>query len=208
MSELEQFMHRTMHFPKLVTCALIHYQFETIHPFLDGNGRLGRLLITLYLTWQGVLEKPILYISYYLKKHRQEYYDRLMLTRDTGNYEQWVSFFMHAVIEATEAALNDTKRIIDLYAEHEALLWKQKGISPLATQLLRKLLYHPLITIADVAQFLDISYPTAAHLVQQFVHLGILQEATGQKRSRKFVYHEYMKILSEGAEPKLESYPD
>ena len=103
-------MHQSSALPELINCALIHYQFETIHPFLDGNGRLGRLLITIYLYWKGILKKPLLYLSYYLKKNRQEYYDRLTLVRTKGAYEQWVEFFLNGVIETCQDAIEQDLR--------------------------------------------------------------------------------------------------
>jgi Fic family protein len=201
MSDLEKYMHSDTHYSELINCALMHYQFETIHPFLDGNGRLGRLLITLYLYWKGVIEKPILYSSYYFKLHRQEYYDRLMMVRNNGNYEQWVDFFLKAVSEASNSAINDTKKILALQSKHQALLWERKISSSVAVLLLQQLFYTPVITIKDVEKRFSITYPTAAHLINQFVAAGILQEVTGQKRAKRFVYREYMDILSEGTVP-------
>lgn len=201
MSDLEKYLHHTSTYPELVNCALMHYQFETIHPFLDGNGRVGRLLITLYLYWKGVIEKPLLYSSYYFKKHRQEYYDRLTMVRNSGNFEQWVNFFLDAVIEASESAIDNTKKILALQKRDQALLWDKKLSSPLATVLLNQLFYKPVITIPDVQQQFNISYPTAAQLIHQFEEIGILREITGKKRAKRFIYSQYMEILSEGTSP-------
>lgn len=201
MSDLEKYMHEESPYSELINCALIHYQFETIHPFLDGNGRVGRLLITLYLYWKGVIEKPLLYSSYYLKKHRQEYYDRLMMVREKGDYEQWVNFFLKAMIEASESAAVNTKKILALQNKDQALLWKEKLSSPLAIVLLDRLFYTPVIAISDVEKQFNISYPTASNLVNQFVAIGILKETTGKKRAKRFIYSEYMRILSEGTKP-------
>src|SRR3990167_1375040 len=112
MSSFEKYLHKSAPYPQLINCALLHYQFETIHPFLDGNGRVGRLFIMLYLYWKNIIEKPILYPSYYLKKHRQEYYDRLMMVRNNGDFEQWINFFLQAIIEACESAIHETKTIL------------------------------------------------------------------------------------------------
>ena len=201
MSELEKYLHNPAPYSELINCALIHYQFETIHPFLDGNGRVGRLLIVLYLYWKGLVEKPLLYASYYFKKHRQEYDDRLTMVRETGNYEQWVDFFLKAMIEASESAIDNTKKILELRAKDEKLLLEKRISTPLAVALLHKLFYTPVITIADAEKEYAISYPTASNLVNQFVDLGILKEMTGKKRAKRFVYAEYMNILSEGTRP-------
>lgn len=201
MSDLEKYMHEASVYPELINCALVHYQFETIHPFLDGNGRVGRLLITLYLCWKGVTEKPLLYVSYYLKKHRQEYFDRLMMVRNSGNYEQWVEFFLKAVIAASESAIDNTKKILALQAHDQALLLEKKISSPLAVALLSKLFYTPVISVADVEKLFDISYPTASHLINQFESVGILKEISGKKRAKRFLYVRYIEILAEGTVP-------
>ncbi len=200
MSDFESYLHKNSTYPELINCGLLHYQFETIHPFLDGNGRVGRLLITLYLYWKGVIEKPILYISYYFKKHRQAYYDYLSLVRDTGDYEKWIQFFLEGITQASDSAIESTKEILSLQNNDQELLWEKNISSPLAVKLLNKLFYTPIISINDVAKQFEVSYPTAAQIVNQFVSIGILKEITGQKRSKRFVYSKYMKILSEGTD--------
>ncbi len=201
MSRLEKYMHSASKYPELINCALLHYQFETIHPFLDGNGRVGRLLITLYLYWKKIIAKPLVYPSYYFKKNRQEYYDRLTMVRNTGNYEQWVEFFLKAIVEASESAVGDMRRILALQSKDEELLWKKKISSPFAHVFLKRLFYMPVVTISAVQEQFDVSYPTAAALIKQLVKIGILHEVTGKKRARRFVYAEYLAILSEGASP-------
>src|SRR5208337_398533 len=196
--ELEKYMHKREKLPVLVDCALIHYQFETIHPFLDGNGRLGRLLITYYLYWKGVLTKPLLYLSYFFKKRRQEYYDRLSLVRENGDYEQWVSFFLTGVIEISDSAIDTSKRILELQSNHRNLLWKKKISSPLAVGILEKLFYVPYVSVNDVAREFSISFQTASTLVAQFEKAGILKEITGRKRDKRYIYSDYINILSEG----------
>ncbi len=196
--ELEKYMHKKEKLPVLVDCALIHYQFETIHPFLDGNGRLGRLLITYYLYWKGVLTKPLLYLSYFFKKRRQEYYDRLSLVRENGDYEQWVSFFLTGVIEISDSAIDTSKRILELQSNHRNLLWKKKISSPLAVGILEKLFYVPYVSVHDVAREFSISFQAASTLVAQFETAGILKEITGRKRDKRYIYADYMNILSEG----------
>jgi Fic family protein len=201
MSDLEKYWHKPAPYSELINCALIHYQFETIHPFLDGNGRLGRLLITLYLFWKDVIEKPLLYSSYYFKQHRQEYYDRLTMVRNSGDYEQWIDFFLKGIIEASESAISNTKKILALQTHDQTLLWEKKLSSPLATVFLNSLFYNPVVTISDVQEQFSISYPTASHLINQFVQIDILHEVTGKKRAKRFVYKKYLDILSEGAAP-------
>lgn len=201
MSDLERYLHNDDGMTELIKCALIHYQFETIHPFLDGNGRVGRLLITLYLFWKGIVEKPLLYLSYFFKKNRQEYYDRLMMVRNTGNYEQWVEFFLDGVIQTSESSIDNTKKILQLHTQHQELLWQKKLSSPFAVMLLNKLFYTPIFSISDIQTMFNVSYPTAAHLINEFVSLGIVREVTGKKRAKRFVYFKYMDVLSEGTSP-------
>ncbi len=201
LADLEKYMHEGSIYAKLIDCALIHYQFETIHPFLDGNGRVGRLLITLYLLWKGTVKKPFLYLSYFFKKNRQEYYDRLTMTRQSGNYEQWVLFFIRGVIETAQSAIEDTKSILALQQEHQNLIIERGIASPYAYKLLYHLFSAPIVSIKDTQVSLKITYPTASHLITQFVNNDIIREMTGKKRSRRFAYTRYLSILSEGTQP-------
>lgn len=198
LADLEKYMYTDSNLPELINCALIHYQFETIHPFLDGNGRIGRLMIILYLYWKNIIEKPLLYISYFFKKNKQEYFDRLTLVRNKGDYEQWISFFLDAVIETSQSAIDNTRKILDLQKKHQDLLWEKKVSSPMATAALNQLFYTPIVSINALQKKLEISYPTASHLIQQFVELEILKEVTGQKRAKRYIYKKYMDILSQG----------
>lgn len=198
MGELELFLHRDSKLPLLITCALIHYQFETIHPFLDGNGRLGRLLIIFYLYWKGALQQPLLYLSYYLKIHRQEYYDRLNLVREKGDYEQWIIFFLKGIIWTSESSLETMKNILQLQEDHKKRLLTRKLSTPHAMALLEYLFESPLLTINDVADRLKISYQGAKTLVDHFVKAEILQEITGKRRDKRYSYREYVAYLSEG----------
>lgn len=198
MGDLELYMHGPERLPVLLDCALVHYQFETIHPFLDGNGRLGRLLITFYLYWKKVLQEPLLYLSYYFKRHRQEYYDRLNMVRQNGDYEQWLTFFLKGVVDTADSALDTAKRILELQANHRNLLLRKRLSSPLVVGILEKLFHTPYISVKDVAQAFDISYQTSSTLVSQLENNGILREATGRKRDKRYIYHEYMNILTEG----------
>lgn len=132
MGQLELYLHEKNSIPILINCALIHYQFETIHPFLGGNGRLGRLLITFYLCWKGAMAKPLLYLSYYFKLHRQEYYDRLDAVRANGTYEQWISFFLKGIIWTSRSDLETTKEVLAIAETHKRILFTKKLSSPLA----------------------------------------------------------------------------
>ena len=198
MSDLEKFFHQGSNLPLLINCALIHYQFETIHPFLDGNGRLGRLLITFYLYWKEALHYPLLYLSYYLKIHRQEYYDRLNLVRERGDYEQWIIFFLKGIIWTSESALDTIKKLLQLQENHKHILITKKLSTPYAIALLDYLFEKPHLTIKDVSKHFDLSYQGAKAIIDQFVSLGIIKEITGKRRDKRFSYWEYLDLLSEG----------
>jgi Fic family protein len=198
MGTLERYFHDKERLPILVDCALIHYQFETIHPFLDGNGRMGRLLVTFYLCWKGILHKPLLYLSYYFKRNRQEYYDRLNMVRETGNYEQWVDYFLKGVVDIAGAAMDAARQILELQSRHRRLLWEKKISSPLAVGILEQLFYTPTVSIGKISERFNISYPAASTLVSQLEKAKILRETTGRKRDKRYVYSDYLDILAEG----------
>ncbi|GAJ02590.1 unnamed protein product, partial [marine sediment metagenome] len=198
--DLEHYIHGDARLPVLIDSAMIHYQFETIHPFLDGNGRLGRLLITFYLYWKNALHRPLLYLSYFFKRNRQEYYDRLQMVRETGNYEQWVAFFLKGVVETADSAMETAKKILELQSNHRSLLWKKKISSPIAVGMLESLFHKPYVSVNDVAKEFNISFQSASTLVSQFEKTGILEEITGRKRDKRYMYAEYVNILSEGTQ--------
>lgn len=198
MGALEHYFHDKAKLPVLIDCALIHYQFETIHPFLDGNGRMGRLLITFFLYWKEVMHKPLLYLSYYFKKNRQEYYDRLNMVRDTGDYEQWIDFFLKGVVDIAGSAMDTARQILDLQSRHRRTLWEKKISSPIAVGILEQLFYTPLVSIGQIAGQFDVSYQAASTIVSQLEKAEILRETTGRKRDKRFVYRDYLNILAEG----------
>lgn len=200
MSDLERYMHSQSSLPELIDCALIHYQFETIHPFLDGNGRVGRLLITFYLFWKGVVERPLLYLSYFFKKNRQEYYDRLRMVSQNGDYEQWVDFFLEGVIQTSESAISTTKQILMLQETDKQKLYSQTS-SIITIQFLDRLFYTPIVSAQTAGEFLSLSHPAANNLIAKFVKFGILKEITGKKRDKRYAYSQYLEILSEGTAP-------
>ena len=199
MNELEKYFNRNDETDPLIKAALIHYQFETIHPFLDGNGRIGRLLILLYLMDQGLLKKPVFYPSLYLKKNQVEYYDRMSEVRRKGNYEQWVNFFLEGVLKSAEDARISIEKILVL-RERDLALLSMAGKKKQSEKLFRHILEYPIITVKKASEALHVSYNTASSLIREFCRLGILEETTSQVRNRVFVYTDYLNILKEGTE--------
>ena len=195
MPALEKYMNEDKRYDALVRVALIHYQFETIHPFLDGNGRIGRLLILLYLMEQQLLRKPVIYVSYFLKKNQVEYYDRIAEVRRSGNYEQWVHFFLEAVRAAAVDAMDSIQKLSKLHDRNLAILPPSKRKIDHVHRLFDYLEQHPIIDIKKTAQALDVSYNTAASAVQKLVDLDILHETTNAARNRIFAYQEYLDVL-------------
>lgn len=202
MGDLELFLHRRDDgLPVLVRAGLAHVQFETIHPFLDGNGRLGRLLITFLLWEAGVLQQPVLYLSLYLKTHRAIYYDLLTRVRTEGAWETWLEFFLDGVTETCGQANESARRIIALLDEDRGRI---EGSGTGAATLLRVHQYaatRPILTIRRTAEALGIAFPTASSAIGQLRNLGVLSEVTRRKRGRVFRYDGYLRILEEGTEP-------
>lgn len=196
MEELEKFFYSNS-IPPLVKIALIHAQFETIHPFLDGNGRIGRLLITFYLFWKKILSKPLLYLSYYLKKNRAEYYDLLMKVRMDGDWESWIKFFLKGVSETSEGAANTVREIIKLKEDLRTKLY-EKAASVSAIKLLDILFDKPMISIKEVSERLNISKVAANSLIKLFVGLDILREVTGKERYKRYIFSNFVEIIAEG----------
>jgi len=195
MSDLEKYINENVDYDPLIRAALIHYQFETIHPFLDGNGRIGRLLILLYLMEQGLLGKPVIYISYFLKKNQVEYYDRISEVRRSGNFEQWIRFFLEAVSKAASDSLESISKLSDLHDKNLEKLPKTTRSKDNLRAVFDYIEQYPIIDIKRTAKELDISYNTAATAVKKLVELGILQETTNAARNRVFAYEEYLEIL-------------
>ncbi len=195
MSDLEKYINENVEYDSLIRVALIHYQFETIHPFLDGNGRIGRLLILLYLMEQGLLAKPVIYISYFLKKNQVEYYDRISEVRRSGNYEQWVRFFLEAVSKAASDSLETIQKLSSLHDINIEKLPKTTRAKDNLRAVFDYIEQYPIIEIKRTAQELDISYNTVATAVKKLMELGILQETTNAARNRVFAYGDYLEIL-------------
>ena len=198
MNELEQFMNTPDRIPPLIKIALIHAQFETIHPFLDGNGRIGRLLITFYLVWTGILAKPLLYLSIYLKNNRTEYYDILMKVRKDGAWEDWIKFFLNGISETSQEAVNTARDIIKLKDDTISKLYENSISSIHAVKLVDLLFDRPLISNTYIAHKLNISSVTANSLVNRFEKLGILDEVTGKKRYKVYFFTTYVEIINRG----------
>lgn len=194
---LEKFINQEDHLPLLIKCALIHYQFETIHPFLDGNGRIGRLLIDLFIHWKELLDKPLIYTSLFFKQNRQEYFDRLMMVRKSGNFEQWIEFFLNGMHWSAKHAIEKIKQILLLQENLRQKIIKEKKASVRSIQLLDILFISPLTTINDIAEKLGISFQAASEQAKLFLTLGILEELTGKKRSRRFAFAPYLRIVEE-----------
>lgn len=185
--------------PPLVRVALAHAQFETIHPFRDGNGRLGRLLITLLLCRDGILTKPVLYLSWFFKRHRTEYYERLQAVRDDGRWEEWVAFFLQAVAEVSASAVRTTRSILALRERHRALISDRLGaVAGNGHRVLESLFTAPFITVAGVRSVIGTTFQPANTLVARLVEVGILEERSGRRRNRVFAYGAYLRIFAEG----------
>lgn len=194
MSDLEKFIHYD-DMNTLIKTALVHYQFETIHPFLDGNGRIGRMLITLMLINEKVLNSPILYMSLFLKSNRIEYYDRLSEVRIKGNYEQWVKFFLTGLIQTCEDSIDTITRITHLIDKDTKLIVNERYSVKMVYHFIKE---HPIFEIGKTAIALDLSYNTVATAVQMLLNLGIITEQTPKTRNRIFEYTDYLHILKSG----------
>ena len=198
MSDLEKYIHADDETDVLIRAALIHYQFETIHPFLDGNGRVGRLLITLFLMEKKILTTPASYISYFLKKNRIEYYDRMTEVRAKGNYEQWVKFFLQAIIESAEDATAAIDELTSLHNANVTVISKLGRASKNALLVFNYLESNPIIEIGKTSEVLNISFNTVSSAVKRLVDVGILVQTSDSSRNRTFAYEAYLDILRKG----------
>ena len=198
MFELEKFINDNDDMDPLVKAALMHYQFETIHPFLDGNGRVGRLMITLYFLENKVLKAPVLYISYFLKKNRIEYYDRMSEVRRTGDYEQWVRFFLEAIIESSEDAIDTIGKLVSLHEANIDRLMNSGRSSADNLKLFGYLERNPIIEIGKTAEELGLSFATASNTVKRLEAMEILVRSNESKRNRVYSYEPYLEILRSG----------
>ena len=196
MSDLEKFINVNGNMDVLIKTALVHYQFESIHPFLDGNGRIGRMLIVLMLLASGLIKYPVFYISYFLKLNRIEYYDRLSEVRRNGNYEQWINFFLNGIIQTCDDGISTIDKIVELRKRNFSLIQAQKAKS--VKTVFAYIESNPIIDIGKTAESLSISFVTASKAINVLIELSILKENSNKARNRIFEYTEYLNILKTG----------
>jgi Fic family protein len=202
MGALEKFWHdQPTRMPTLIKAALTHVQFETIHPFLDGNGRLGRLLITLLLCTEGALSEPILYLSLYFKSHRQVYYEHLQRVRTNGDWEGWLQFFLEGVIFTAEQAVKAARSVLQLFAEDREKIEELGRAASSAIRVHEVMQRKPILSIAFAAGQTGLTHPTVTKALQNLEKLGVIRELTGRQRDRLFVYSDYVQLLNEGTQP-------
>ena len=202
MAGLEQFLHSdNLTMNPLVQAGMAHVQFETIHPFLDGNGRVGRLLITFLLCHSGLLSEPLLYLSLYFKQNRLDYYDFLDGVRRTGDWEAWLNFFLEGVVETSASAVATAHRLLEVFNEDDSVIRQQGRARASAMQVHTALKERPLITVTEVRERTGLSAPGVMAGIRILEGLGIVRELTGQPRNRVYAYQQYIEILSEGTEP-------
>lgn len=198
LSDLEQFLHDGDDLPLLVKIGLAHAQLETIHPFLDGNGRVGRLLITFLLCSNEALTQPVLYLSHYFKQHRAEYYERLQAVRDEGDWEGWMAFFLDGVAQVSTEATETARRILELREHHRTAITDNLGrAAGNGLRLLERLYDHPIVSVADVQDITGTAFASANNLVSRMESLGIVAEMTGQARNRRFRYDPYVQLFDD-----------
>ncbi len=198
MNELDKYINSHDDIDPLIQAALIHYQFETIHPFLDGNGRVGRLLITLFLIEKKIISSPALYISYYLKANRIEYYDRMSAVRNKGTYEQWIIFFLKAILESADDAINTIDELDLLHNKNVKSINKLGRSSSNVLRVFKYLETNPIIDIKNTSQKLNLAFNTTTKAIKHLIELGILIKTNEVKRNRVFIYSDYLEILKKG----------
>jgi len=196
LDQLEKFLHRDKNLPPLVELALVHYQFEAIHPFLDGNGRIERLLITLFLCQSGILARPLLYLSAFFERHRQKYYQYLLEVSQNGAWRQWIDFFLQAVVEQSGDAVGRARRLLDVHRSYSQTNLERR-LPPTAGQLVELIFMRPVLNVKVVQEFLKVTYPGAQKAINALVEQGMLAEITGGKRNRAYAAREVLKILEE-----------
>lgn len=194
LGKLEKYLHSPSSLPPLVRLALFHYQFEAIHPFLDGNGRIGRLLLTLLLCAEGLLPQPLLYLSAFFERHRREYYRLLLVVSQSGQWSDWINFFLRGVAEQSRDAIRRSNRLMDLWQAYRQRLQSARS-SALLLQLVDELFSYPVITIAQAAEHLNVTQRSAALNIEKLIDEGILNEATGRQRNRIFVAPKIIQII-------------
>ncbi len=197
LSDLEKFIHDPTPMAALIKVGLVHSQFETIHPFLDGNGRVGRLLITFMLCEREVLKRPLLYLSHYFKQNQREYYQRLAAVHEEGDWEGWLLFFLQGVAQVSNEATETARMIVNLREQHRKLVGDRMKASQRALKLLENLFFNPIVPVAMVEKYTGLSFANANELVKRFVEMGLLREITGKPRNRMFAYQPYLELFAE-----------
>jgi Fic family protein len=205
LGDLEKYLHADDALPPLVRIGLAHVQFETIHPYLDGNGRIGRLLIALLLEHWGLLKAPLLYLSLFFKRHREEYYRRLNAVRTEGDWEVWTDFFLDGVATIADEAVASARELFAVVSADRTRVLAQGTTSVSSTRLFERLPNHPIVTVAAVMKLIDASKPTATRAIETLIAAGILVETTGRKRDRSFAYQAYIDRLRIGTELERET---
>jgi len=201
LSDLERFLHEETGLPLLVQIGLAHAQFETIHPFLDGNGRIGRLLITFLLTEKRLLSKPVLYLSHYFKRRRTEYYERLQAVRDAGEWEGWIAFFLDGVTEVSREATETAAAILRMREDYRARITEHLGRAAAnGSRVMERLFDQPIVSVATVRDWLGITPAGANQIVGRLAEIGLLREITGYARNRRFRFDPYLKLFEEPEE--------
>ena len=200
LGDFERYLHASDALPPLVRAGLLHVQFETIHPYLDGNGRMGRLLVTLLLEQARLLTNPLLYLSLFFKRHREEYYRRLTAVRTRGDWEGWLDFFLDGVATIADEAATAARELFALVAADRAHVLAQEGMSVVALRLFERLPRHPIVTVTSAMTLVPSTRPTAGRAIDLLVRAGVLQEISGRKRDRTFAYRSYLDRLRAGTE--------
>ncbi len=201
LGQLEKFLHAEMKLPPLVEAALVHYQFEAIHPFLDGNGRIGRLLVTLLLCQRNVLSKPLLYLSAFFDQHREKYYDLLLKVSSSGAWQEWIKFFLRAVTEQSADAVFRSRRLQELLRSYSQLA-RESRLPPTAIQLVELVLMKPVISARTAQEYLKITSPGARKAIKALEEVGILTEITGRKRDKAYAANDVLKALDGESSPE------
>ncbi len=197
LSDLEKYIHSHPEEPALVQCALIHYQFEVIHPFLDGNGRIGRLLIIFFLCERGYLPQPLLYLSSFFEKHRDEYYSLLLAVSQKADWQSWLEFFLRGIVVQAQDAISKAKKILELYGEYKRILSSSKKIPEASARLIEEISSNPVISISRLSQKWKVPYNSLKTGVERLVKLGILREETRRKRNKLYIAPGLMTLLTE-----------
>ena len=201
LGKLEVFLHNPGDCPALIWIGMAHAQFETSHPFLDGNGRVGRLLITFLLCEQKILLQPVLYLSSFFKRHRQQYYEKLQSVRDNGTWEEWLIFFLRGVAEVSQEATDTARAVLALQEKHRRLITDKLGRAAANGHCVLEYLYkHPIVRVSHVRNWIGTTYPAANNLVSRMADCGILEEFTGHSRNRAFRYRDYIQLFHKGTE--------